>query len=513
MVSIDDYTQEKECEYKGERYKVRDNGAVLRFPQEGKKARKNDNIWTFGTSIEKGYRLIAGHRVHIIVATAFHGSKDSSVYVVDHIDTNRANNRPENLRWLTKLENILLNDITRSKIEYLCGSIENFLENPSLLCGHEMDDVNFSWMRAVSKEEAANTLKNWKKLMDTPRSNPTIGINGEWMYKSLSTPNVSPLLESKSLQGSLYEKMKMEDEQKKKEKEEKRKERRQQLLKREEEKKKLEDNMIVLAKDAIISFAESVGAQIEYDVKYDLSKTEIFLSFKDRKFTFSLSTKTMNQEEFLESYKQKGIQVSCYGGKQDYRSAPLISYPFFPMEIKRKSLYVMLSYTNSISIDFFLEAVINGKLIQSPNIQVKAIKVRFIGEDCYKCGNLHYMYFVNGLITKDDSRIITYEEMYNENIEIDEFDPVVVTSIKRYLSMHKELKYPMGDIKKRFSNTRGESYISFGCPYCDAIVGDHYFMENKIDYIYEPDDNNVHVIELIKPIEIPAMNNPWIIEN
>ena len=119
------------------------------------------------------------------------------------------------------------------------------------------------------------------------------------------------------------------------------------------------------------------------------------------------------------------------------------------MEIKRKSLYVMLSYTNSISIDFFLEAVINGKLIQSPNIQVKAIKVGFIGEDCYKCGNLHYMYFVNGLITKDDSRIITYEEMYNENIEIDEFDPVVVTSIKRYFSMHKELKYPMGDIKKK----------------------------------------------------------------
>ncbi|WP_294143305.1 HNH endonuclease signature motif containing protein [uncultured Sanguibacteroides sp.] len=34
------------------------------------------------------------------------------IYVVDHIDTNRQNNRIENLRWLTKLENVLLNPIS-----------------------------------------------------------------------------------------------------------------------------------------------------------------------------------------------------------------------------------------------------------------------------------------------------------------------------------------------------------------------------------------------------------------
>ena len=37
---------------------------------------------------------------------------------IDHIDTNRCNNRKENLRWFTKLENALNNEITRNKIIY-----------------------------------------------------------------------------------------------------------------------------------------------------------------------------------------------------------------------------------------------------------------------------------------------------------------------------------------------------------------------------------------------------------
>ena len=36
-------------------YSVRDNGSVMRHPQEGKKPRPLDNKWTFGTiNIQKG---------------------------------------------------------------------------------------------------------------------------------------------------------------------------------------------------------------------------------------------------------------------------------------------------------------------------------------------------------------------------------------------------------------------------------------------------------------------------
>ena len=50
------------------------------------------------------------------MATAFHGEPPTKEHVVDHIDTNKQNNRPENLRWVTRLENILLNPITAKRI-------------------------------------------------------------------------------------------------------------------------------------------------------------------------------------------------------------------------------------------------------------------------------------------------------------------------------------------------------------------------------------------------------------
>ncbi len=155
-VDVNDFTQAKDCVFEGERYSVRDNGAILRHSSEGKRARANDNHWTFGkVNKDNGYLHLASVRIHRIVATAFHGAPPDPKYVVDHIDSNRQNNRPENLRWLTRLENTLQNPVTRKKIEYLCGSIDAFLENPSMLNDRPIEP-NYSWMRTVTKEEAEN---------------------------------------------------------------------------------------------------------------------------------------------------------------------------------------------------------------------------------------------------------------------------------------------------------------------------------------------------------------------
>lgn len=155
-VSVKDFQQETKCTYGGDEYLVRDNGAVLRRRRSGKRKRPLDERWTFGKENSANpYLQIADTRIHRVVATAFHGDPPDPKYVVDHIDSNCRNNRPENLRWLTRLENSLKNPATRKKIEYLCGSIEAFLENPSMLDDIQ-GDPNIGWMRAVTPDEARN---------------------------------------------------------------------------------------------------------------------------------------------------------------------------------------------------------------------------------------------------------------------------------------------------------------------------------------------------------------------
>lgn len=189
--SLDDFHREVACIYDEERYSIRDNGAVLRHSRTGKRSRSTDDQWTFGKpNSQNGYMYIGSVRIHRIVATAFHGEPLIEEHVVDHIDTNRRNNRPENLRWLTRLENALLNPITKKRIELVCGSIEAFLEDPSKL-RHGRLDPNFGWMRRVTPQEAhacRERMHLWAKS-DKPPSGG--GSLGEWVFKPSLTQKLS----------------------------------------------------------------------------------------------------------------------------------------------------------------------------------------------------------------------------------------------------------------------------------------------------------------------------------
>lgn len=169
-------------QYKNEKYSVKNDGSVLRHPKNPNKPRPSDDSWTFGNVDKRtGYMTISSERIHRIVCFAFHGNPPDKEYVVDHIDTNRQNNRPENLRWITKLENALNNPITRKKIILLCGSIEKFLEDPSILRDNSQD-INISWMRSVTPSEALISKEKLLKWAESDRV-PNGGKIGEWIFK------------------------------------------------------------------------------------------------------------------------------------------------------------------------------------------------------------------------------------------------------------------------------------------------------------------------------------------
>lgn len=181
------FEEERETLFRDETYLVRDNGAVFRRGRTNARKRKLDNVWTFGAlNKHSGYLVVSEHVVHQIVATAYHGPRPSNDHVVDHIDTNRLNNRPENLRWVTRLENVLLNPITRRRIELAFGSLDAFFENPGASAV-----PNLEWMRTATKEEAAESRR---RLMAWAEKGQGVkgGSLGDWLFTGRATPSPQP---------------------------------------------------------------------------------------------------------------------------------------------------------------------------------------------------------------------------------------------------------------------------------------------------------------------------------
>lgn len=182
-LSIDNFKTEVSVTYKSEQYLVRDNGAICRIHRPDKGKRKLDGVWTFGRQCKtNGYRRITGIVVHKIVATAFHGEQPTPSHVVDHVDTNRINNRVENLRWVTRLDNITNNIKTLRRIEQKWGSVERMLKDPN-----RADKVeawcNMPW---IHQEE-----ENVSRKLDSESFTP-IATQRNW-----KTPNAFPLCPEK----------------------------------------------------------------------------------------------------------------------------------------------------------------------------------------------------------------------------------------------------------------------------------------------------------------------------
>ena len=175
------FEREIQTAYRGELYLVRDNGAVRRITRPSKRPRPLDEIWTFGSANPStGYMHVCSDVVHRIVATAFHGDQPSKQHIVDHIDTNRRNNRADNLRWITRLDNVLQNPVTRRRIALAYESIEAFFANPRSPL-NPAAVKNYSWMRTVSKAEAEESKRRLQKWAASEKSPSGNGI-GEWVY-------------------------------------------------------------------------------------------------------------------------------------------------------------------------------------------------------------------------------------------------------------------------------------------------------------------------------------------
>ena len=500
MIDVNDaYAREVECEYKGEKYRVRDNGAICRLSREGKPKRAKDDVWTFGEKIDRGYAKFCGESVHRIVAVAFLGEPPTKQHVVDHIDTNRQNNRPENLRWLTKLENILQNPYTKAKIEFLCGSVESFLENPSQLKGHESEDANFAWMRAVTPEEAKNTLVNWEKMLSKPRP-VAIGRGNfieEWIFeqnrpKTQKTENIFDDFEQETTSAEQVFEIPQQP-----------------VMRR---------NMDIKPKGAPVSKKEFMTALTEicenegwtYEKYYKAEnwKADVLITVGGQQFAFMAFSSLSTASKVLPLMEADGVYGLVLSPKRDIKD----SIACFGLQKDDGGMMVKVEKCE-LPLSEFVKKAVDGKIIHRTSALIKSVEVMFPIMNCYECGTPHSVYFVRYLVDEKEKKYDLADMLYGYDEELKsklpdlQFGDEILGMVKRYVAEHPETKIVMGEVKERYSKTMGESYMSFGCPKCDSIVGDYYLNDLGMDVMYETDENLMHRMQVVTPFEAPV--NEW----
>jgi hypothetical protein len=156
---------ETEISFRDERYSVRDNGYILRHSRSTGRKRKDDDTWTFGTSVdEKGFYLIGNQTVHSIIATAYCGVKPSGQHIVLHKNYNKKDNRSQNLMWVTKFQFHILQPNVQSQLKIVSKKkkLEDVLSNFESIKLQLPN--NLLWMQSISQEEANKALEMFRVL-------------------------------------------------------------------------------------------------------------------------------------------------------------------------------------------------------------------------------------------------------------------------------------------------------------------------------------------------------------
>lgn len=104
----------------------------------------------------------------------------------------------------------------------------------------------------------------------------------------------------------------------------------------------------------------------------------------------------------------------------------------------------------------------------------------FFNTSCWKCKKEQQLYTIEqNLLTVCNQTLDLMGSMWDSE-DIDKL-PQVYNAVKQILKSDKGKNFRVGELKKRYSNTVQESYLSHGCFYCDVIFGDFYLNTEKME--------------------------------
>jgi hypothetical protein len=242
----------------------------------------------------------------------------------------------------------------------------------------------------------------------------------------------------------------------------------------------------------IISACERLGINAKQEYSGKGWRADVFIQSDTRPIAFEIQLSPQSLSKTL-LRQSKYIRDEIIGCWLFENPIPKLNeerpdLPVFYVEDNDNSdLMVNLGTRRKIDLQTFLENFISNKIqfrhIANTN-PIQNIKIVFYEMTCWKCKELNHLFYVKTPFTSTCNAIIKPEEALWESNSI-EYKPEIIELASNFVDSKKDLNLRLGQIKERFSNTVGHSYMSFGCYKCDSIFGDFYVMDAKVDAMYD----------------------------
>ncbi|MEO9851890.1 MAG: competence protein CoiA family protein [Reichenbachiella sp.] len=230
----------------------------------------------------------------------------------------------------------------------------------------------------------------------------------------------------------------------------------------------------------------------------------------DRRIAFEVQWSKQTTDETQrrqERYKDSNVK-GCWFMKTipkelrywDRHPKPSQELPIFRIyESDNKVLMVDLELVQLTLLEF-VDSLFNGKVkfceVHSTQPR-QSMSIKFYEKSCWKCHKEQHSYNIDrGLITKCGDELHVDSDLWDGGSL--EKHPSIIEAIKNFQKTERGKHLKIGEVKGRYSKTANETYLSFGCYYCDAIFGDWFRMEESLETQY---DDNLLTFETVIELE------------
>lgn len=270
------------------------------------------------------------------------------------------------------------------------------------------------------------------------------------------------------------------------------------------------------AKVAIIEACRENGWEAIPEFSENDWRADVLAVQGQKRIAFEVQWSRQSYEET--QYRQERYKDSNVRGCWFFRMAPkeMLNYdkslvadkdiPAFKIFKDEHSDIIAQVGQRQMPLKALVAGLLNRKLKFCHHIRLRPkqeVTILFFEYKCWKCKRPQYCYTVYPKFrTVCDKEHEMMGSMWNDD-DIDK-SPQIQATVQRFLASVKGKDIKVGPIKQRYSRTVQNSYLSYGCYYCDVIFGDFHLSESKscVHYDWETKGESDKYIQHTAEIEI-----------